>query len=263
MTRALRFNAFLLAALMFHGGVASAQYGYMYPRGYGGWGGWGWGGQTAYGDEARGLGVLAQGVGIYNQETAQARAINTDTTMRFNEYLWESQQIRNQMYYKQLAARRKRTIESGETIYKRLRDNPETADVESGDALNVAFDQITAPNVYANAMREAQVEVPSAVILQIPFTKASEGLTMSLDELTDEELWPDALKGPTSSRNSRPWRRPPRPPARRTIRATCPTRPSRSFRPPSRPCNSGSRPPSRPTAPSATRASRTSRPSPA
>ena len=56
-------------------GPARAQYGYIYPGGYGGWGGWG--ATTAFGDAARGMGVFAAGVGQYNVQTAQARAASS------------------------------------------------------------------------------------------------------------------------------------------------------------------------------------------
>jgi hypothetical protein len=186
--RRLRWLAALVFALAAQGGLAHAQYGYIYPGGYGGWGGWG--ATTVGGDWARGMGVFAAGVGQYNVNTAQAAAINAQTVMQFNEYLWESQQIRNQRYYEQQQARRTRNIQSRETIMKRLIENPTTDDIISGDALNVALDQVTSPKVYVDAMKEAQVAIPSSLIKQIPFNAASEAITISLAELTDRENWP-------------------------------------------------------------------------
>ena len=65
--------------------VARAQYGY--PAGYGGygWGGWGSTPQSAL---ARGLGYFNMGRGAYNEDTAVARSINTDTVMRWNQYAY-------------------------------------------------------------------------------------------------------------------------------------------------------------------------------
>ena len=122
--------------------------------------------------------MFAAGVGQYNVNTAQARAINTQTTMQFNEYLWESQQLRNQRYYREQSAKRKRINESADAVYKRLKDNPETANIYSGDALNIALDQVTSPKVYVEGMKQAQVAIPSALIRQIPFNNASEALTI-------------------------------------------------------------------------------------
>lgn len=170
---------------------AAAQYGYTYPGGYGGWGGWG--ASTPFGDAARGMGMFAAGVGQYNVNTAQAAAINSQTIMQFNEYLWESQQVRNQRYYRQQQQKRKQINMSNDQIYARLRDNPDTADINSGDALNVALSEITRPKVYIESLREAQSPIPSAMIREIPFNVASEAVTMSLDELTDRDAWPAEL----------------------------------------------------------------------
>ena len=61
-----------------------------------GWGGWG--ASTVGGDMARGMGVFAAGAGIYNKQTAVADSINADTLMRWNEYVYTSQQIRNDRF---------------------------------------------------------------------------------------------------------------------------------------------------------------------
>ena len=42
---------------------------------------------------ARGMGVYAAGAGMYNEQTAQARSINANTTMRYNEYMYQSTQV--------------------------------------------------------------------------------------------------------------------------------------------------------------------------
>lgn len=194
MVRSMNRMAMLVAIL---GGIAApahAQWGY--PGGYGGYGWGGWGATTALGDEARGMGMFAAGAGQYNLDTSQARSINADTTMRFNEYLWESQQIKNQMYYKKLAQQRQRINESAETTYKRLRDNPETADVRRGDALNVILDEITAPSVYGTSVSAAAQAIPSDIVKNIPFQYAPQAITISLDELTDAEAIPALIKDP-------------------------------------------------------------------
>ena len=88
LQRALRSAAALAVAVVaFHGTAVRAQYGGYYPGGYGGWGGWG-GGGTVAGDTARGLGAFAAGAGQYNLDSAQAASINTDTVMRWNNYVW-------------------------------------------------------------------------------------------------------------------------------------------------------------------------------
>jgi hypothetical protein len=196
MIRRLRLIAGLTVVLAAYAQTVHAQW--YYPEGYGGfgWGGWGGGaGSTVLGSAALGLGVFAQGAGQYNLQTAQANAINADTLGRWNEYLYESQQIRNQKYYQQLAAKKKLLNASRDAIYQRLRDNPDDSDITSGDALNVILDQLTEPKVFKTALRLAKSHVESPMIKQIPFQYASEAITTSLHEMTSEEDWPLVLKG--------------------------------------------------------------------
>jgi hypothetical protein len=171
--------AALLAAC---GGItttAQAQWG------YGGMGWGGWGATTAAGDEARGAGMFLMGAGQYNLNTAQGNAINADTAMRMNEYLWESQQVMNQRYWARIAKERQQRIDSTAQIQERLRTAPEAADVRRGDALNVLLNDLTAPGVYAQSVSLASKPIPSNLIKNIPFQFAPQAITISLDELTD------------------------------------------------------------------------------
>lgn len=165
------------------GSTAKAQWGY--PGGFGPFGWEGWGATTALGDEARGMGVFAAGLGQYNLSTAQAQAINADTVMRFNEYLWESQRLRNQRYMQQLADRRERINESARLVYTRLSTNPERRDIHRGDALNVLLDQLTAPGVYSRSIKAAQAPLASTLVKTIPFRYNPQAITISLDELAN------------------------------------------------------------------------------
>lgn len=182
-------TAVVLATLM---GEARAQY---YP-GYGGygWGGWG-GGSTAQGDIARGLGYYNIGAGIYNQQTAVANSINTDTIMRWNQYLWLGQQEANKREYLRRARRQQRDSMSGDLIYKRLLENPNAHDIATGDALNVVLDQVTDPRIHSSALRMATDPLEADVVDAIPFVNASEGVTLSLQQLTAKGGWPAALAG--------------------------------------------------------------------
>lgn len=193
-SRLLGFTTLLTLAIVAQGTAARGQM-YYYPQGYGGWGGWGgmYGGETAFGANARGMGAFAAGAGAYNLDTAQARAINVDTTMRLNEYIWQSQQIRNRRYYERLAARREQVNETAEQTYARLREGSSPADIRSGDALNVALDELTDPRVYIDSLESAQASVPSALVKAIPFQYAPWAVTVSLGELTRSGL-PEALR---------------------------------------------------------------------
>jgi len=183
-------TAVLLATAMM--GEARAQY---YP-GYGGygWGGWG-GGSTAQGDIARGLGFYNIGAGVYNEKTAIADSINTDTVMRWNQYTWLSQQEANRREYIRRARRQQRDSLGGELILKRLRETPTPHDIETGDALNVILDDITDPRIHSSALRMAADPIDADVVDDIPFVNASEGVTLSLHQLTAKGTWPAALAG--------------------------------------------------------------------
>jgi hypothetical protein len=163
-------------------GPASAQ---MYPGGFGGfgWGGWGMGGATAEGDIAHGLGAFAAGAGYYNQQTAIADSINTDTVIRWNQYWYNSQLEANRAQRERMARRQAGVATTREQIEKRLRDNPDQRDVERGDALNMAMDEINNPAVYKKALTSANVPVGGELIRNIPFQYASAAITTSFHQL--------------------------------------------------------------------------------
>lgn len=173
-----------------------AQFGYgYYPGGYGGygWGGWG---ATPQGSIARGLGFYNMGAGIYNKDTAIANAINANTVMRWNEYLYEAQQERNRREHLRMARRQDRDSQTGEIIQQRLRNNPTDGDIASGDALNVVLDDLTDPRVHSSALRLASAPIKGSVVRAIPFVNASEAVTISLNQLVaKDESWPPALRG--------------------------------------------------------------------
>src|SRR5262245_22848423 len=172
---------------------ARAQY---YP-GYGGWGWGGWGGGTVQGSIAQGLGYYNLGAGLYNLNTAEANSINADTIMRWNEYMFLAQQEANRREYLRRARMLKRDSQSGDEIYKRVRDTPTDRDIADGDALNAILDQLTNPKVHSSALRLIKAPLSGKVIKEIPFTNASEGVTISLHQLTGERSWPLALQGST------------------------------------------------------------------
>jgi hypothetical protein len=174
-------GALVLALLAAHGNTVRAQWGY--PLGYGGYGWGGWGGQTAQGDIARGMGVYAMGAGYYNQQTAIANSINTDTVMRWNQYVYESQMNANRLHQGKLALDRFRTNTAIDQVQKRLRDNPEPNDIYRGDALNSALDEINNPRVYAKALQGGQVKIGGQLIRNIPFQYAAAAVTMSVHQL--------------------------------------------------------------------------------
>jgi hypothetical protein len=179
--RSITTGALVLALLAVQGGTVRAQWGY--PMGYGGFGWGGWGGQTAQGDIARGMGVYAMGAGYYNQQTAIANSINTDTVMRWNEYVYESQMNANRLHHGKLALERYQTNTAIDKVQKRLRDNPEPNDIYRGDALNAALDEINNPRVYAKALEGGKVKIGGELIRNIPFQYAAAAITVSVHQL--------------------------------------------------------------------------------
>ena len=141
------------------------------------------------------LGMFAAGLGQYNLHTAKADSINIDTIMRFNEYIWESQQTANRIQMRRRAERRQRVNEGVATTYARLRDNPERADVHRGDALNVILDELSAPGIYSRSISAAQAPLSTALVKGLPFRYAPQAITISLDELANRV--PAVIKDPS------------------------------------------------------------------
>lgn len=186
MLRNVRLAFGMMALLALTTGEARAQYG---------WGGWGGGGGgTVQGDIARGAGYYNIGAGVFNEKTAVANSINTDTVMRWNNYLYLSQKEANRREYLRMARRQKRDSDSGKHVYERIRDTPEPHDIETGDALNVVLDQVTDPRIHSSALRLATTPLNAKTVREIPFENASEAVTISLHQLTAKD-WPLVLRG--------------------------------------------------------------------
>ncbi len=181
----------LLGALAATAAPARAQFGW----GNYGWGGWG-GGTTAPGNIASGLGDFAVGAGRFNLDTAQARSIDTDTLMRWNQFVYESQRANTANYWARRRLINARNTEALATVQNRLTTEPTAADVRSGDALNAALLQLANPRLKIEAGRISPVMVDSKLVRDIPFQRASEGLTFSLQKLSEDARWPAALQAP-------------------------------------------------------------------
>jgi hypothetical protein len=146
---------------------------------------------------ASGLGAFAMGAGQYNVNTAQANSINADTVMRWNQANWEAQHALNVSYYYNRIRRRNDNIKAQAGIYDRLRNHPEQRDIEDGDSLNVALDELTNPKVFSSTIRTIRNPLSPQLIRDIPFEHASEGMTICLDEMTARDGWPPALREET------------------------------------------------------------------
>lgn len=189
MRRRIGWLTALIPAVLLTSSAFEARAQFMYPDPLGGfgWGGWGNIGGTVGGDMARGLGAFATGAGVYNHQTAVANSIDADTVMRWNQFIFISQQEANRQYAETVARREKRTKKAQADIDRRLRENPEQRDIDSGTALNVAVDEITDPRAYYRTMKAAKVIVGGETVRDIPFQAARAGITSSIHQLTKGE----------------------------------------------------------------------------
>src|SRR5215470_14752247 len=143
---------FVFAGALAAGIPAHAQYA---RYGTYGWGGWGGTGSTVQGSIASGMGNFAAGAGQYNVQTAQARSINAQTAMQFNDYMYA---VNKQNAATNLARRQQqqKTVNaSADATYKRLHDNPDPHDIHTGDALNIVLDELVNPKVYTQVVQKA------------------------------------------------------------------------------------------------------------
>jgi len=173
-----------------------AQWGYGMYGGYGGygWGGWGGAGSTFQGSVAQGLGMMYMGEGVYNKQTAIANSINYDTLMRWNQFVYEGQKEATRRYFARRDAETARNKDLYNQFITRLNENPDRRDIERGDALNAILDQLNDPRIQGSTLRSIDVKVDAGLIREIPFTKASEAITISLEQLKDATKWPRVLR---------------------------------------------------------------------
>jgi hypothetical protein len=159
-----------------------------------GWGGWGAGGTTPESAALQAAGNFAMGAGVYNLDTAQARRINAQTASQWNDYVAqvtiESARIH--------AARVNQEMAKNKALYdarqRQLRDNPGRREIENGDALNLAVQDLSDPRLGSSALRAAKAPVPATLIGTVPFIYASERVTLMLDDLRSSVKWPEVFE---------------------------------------------------------------------
>jgi hypothetical protein len=187
MRRCTRFVLGLVVILSISVGTVHAL-----DWGWGGWGGWV---DTPEGSIARGMGYYYTGAGIYNEKTAIADSINVDTMIRWNQYLHEANLEATRRYI----ARRSGQSAKNRALYnervKNLQENPTARDIETGDALNAALNQLIDPRISSSALRIATAPIEASVIREIPFRNASEAVTIVLSQVKAVTKWPAALEG--------------------------------------------------------------------
>jgi hypothetical protein len=198
MVRHIRLALLGLALLAATSGQARSQP-YYYPYGYGGggWGFGGWGG-TVEGNVLQGMGAFAEGAGVYNYDTATATSINVDTAIRLNQYIWNSELEARQRWNALHARRLNLSRDEYKARLKRIRTNPDQADIDSGEALNAILQDLSDPQfMNGSALRMANAPISAAMIREVPFRDETDAITLSLDELTEPKNWPLPLRSDT------------------------------------------------------------------
>jgi len=195
MRRRVSLVLFGLAFVATAGREARSQYYYPYGTGYGGYGFGGFNSGTTPGDVLRGYGAFAESEGVYEIDDAQAASINTNTVLKLNQYLYNSH-IEAQRRYNTYQARRLNLDKAHyDTRQARIRDNPTNEDIDNGNALNAALEQLTDPKLTSgSALRMADASIPAKVIKDIPFRDETDAITLSLGDLTDPKAWPAPLR---------------------------------------------------------------------
>lgn len=188
MVRFTRIALGLAVVLWMSQGYAHAQWGYGYGYGWGGWGA-----SSLQGDMLRGAGVFNAGTGVYNLDTAQARAINANTWMQMNQYWYDSTVNAAHQYYSHKYATIARDKDAYNAVMKRIQENPTAGDITDGDALNAALDQLSDPKIHSSALRMASEPIDAALVRDIPFKNNSEAVTIMMSELKAATTWPAVL----------------------------------------------------------------------
>jgi hypothetical protein len=176
-----------LAALLLTGGGVRAQ---------------GWQivlpGSTIEGDYLRGVGFAAAGLGAYERDSAVGRSIDTDTTIRWNEYVSAVSEYQSKKYARRREGILKEREQNYKAILQRIRENPEDRDVQSGDSLNDVMKQLLDPAINESSFRYAPVPLSADDIRRIPFKLDKENVVFSMHRLTatGKEKWPPALQDP-------------------------------------------------------------------
>jgi hypothetical protein len=194
MQRILWLSSTLIVALTTQAAPARAQFYYGGP--FAGWGCYGYGGwsSTVQGDIARGLGDWAAGAGMYNELTAQADSIDTSTLIRWNQYLSSADQAAGRSYLERHRMRRNQIAAAREKTCERLRNRPDARDIASGDALNLALDDLNNARTSLHNLKRASVRLDGALVRDIPLQCPAGATTINVNELLDRPL-PAALTG--------------------------------------------------------------------
>jgi hypothetical protein len=187
------FRSILRALVVIFIALSSVPTVHAQGWGWDAWGGWG---STPQGSIAQGMGHYYAGAGIFNERTAIADSINADTLMRWNDYIYQANDEAARRYVARRRANSANVREQNESIITRIRDNPTARDIEMGDALNAAVNQLTDPRVSSGALRLATAPIEASVVREIAFRNAGAAVVIVLSQIKAVTKWPAALEAP-------------------------------------------------------------------
>jgi len=170
-------------------------------------GGRGGGGSTVQGDILRGEGTYLMGLGQFNLSTAMAGSINTDTAIKWNQYVYLSIEEDLHKKYLHRMQRKERNDSNYRRTLQRILDKPDQADLRSGDALNFVLMQLIDPRVSRSNYRNAVVPLTGDTIRKIPFQYAARAATFSMERLTGKRAWPLSLRGEAFAKGRKAYER--------------------------------------------------------
>ncbi|RUL83311.1 hypothetical protein [Tautonia sociabilis] len=169
-----------------------------------GWGGWG-GGASIQGTRAYGMGNFAAGAGQFNEQTAEARSINANTAMQFNEYIYQCNERNHQEYYASMARQERLDQNARLALQDRHLNAATDADIISGDGPNALLHWLSNPQIPHDLLVQVGegLTLSSNEVRSLPLESAAQGIVVSIERLAAED-WPDVLSGPAfqSSRDS-------------------------------------------------------------
>jgi hypothetical protein len=154
-------------------------------------------GSTLQGDYLRGVGFAAWGEGVYNLYTAQANSINTDTYIRWNEYVQDCYKLMSKEYNERNRAIMAKTTLALKQRRERYRNNPHELDLMTGNALYMLLEELRDPKISESSFRSVSVPLPVDMIRKIPFKLNERNEKFSMERLSvrGKGKWPVALQG--------------------------------------------------------------------
>jgi hypothetical protein len=144
------------------------------------------------------VGFTAWGEGVYNLYTAQANSINTDTFIRWNEYVQDCYKLMSKEYNERNRAIMAKATAALNKRRERYLNNPEELDLMKGDALYVILEKLRSPKISDSSYRSVSVPLPVDIIRKIPFKLNNRNEKFSMERLSmrGNGKWPVAFQFP-------------------------------------------------------------------